>query len=101
MSGVFLVAWVVFPALMLLLCAGAGLLARRVTGPVAIPPLLTLPVGLAVLVVVGGIFCYAKPLAPLAAPAFVVVGVVGLVLGRGSISRVLARRGRGVDVWAV
>jgi hypothetical protein len=101
MIGVFLVAWVVFPALMLLLCAGAGMLVRRVTGPLAVPPLLTLPVGLAVLVVVAGIFCDAKPLAPLAAPAFVVVGVAGLVLGRGSISRVLARRGRGVDAWAV
>jgi hypothetical protein len=101
MIGVFLVAWVVFPALMLLLCAGAGLLVRRVTGPLAIPPLLTLPVGLAVLVVVGGILCDAKPLAPLAAPAFFVVGVTGLVLGRGSISRVLARRGRGADVWAI
>ncbi len=101
MIGIFLVAWVVFPALMLVLCGGAGLLVRRVTGPQAVPPVLTVPVGLALLVVVGGIFCDAKLLAPLAAPAFVIVGVVGLVLGRGTIARVVRRGVRGADPWAI
>ncbi len=100
MIGVFLFAWVVFPALMLVLCAGAGLAVRRVTGPDAVPAVLILPLGLAVLVVVAGLFCYFSSLAPLAAPAFVVVGVGGLLLGRGSISRAMGRRGRGMDLWA-
>ena len=101
MNGVFLLAWVVFPALMLVLCGGAGLAVRRLTGPMAVPPLLVLPVGMATLVVVCGLFCYYAALAPLAAGACVFVGVLGLVLGRGSIGRVIARRGRGVDFWAL
>jgi hypothetical protein len=101
MNGVFLLAWVVFPALMLVLCGGAGLAVRRLTGPTAVPALLVLPVGLATLVVVCGLFCYYEFLAPLAAGACVLVGVLGLVLGRGAIRRVIARRGRGVDPWAV
>jgi len=101
MIGIYLVAWVVFPALMILLCGGAGLLVRRVTGPDSIPPVLILPVGLALLVVVAGIFCYAAPTAPLAGPALVVVGVAGLMLGRGSLARVIRRRGRGIEVWPI
>ncbi len=101
MIGVFLLAWVVFPALMLVLCAGAGLGVRRAAGPVAVPAVLVVPVGLALLVVVGGLFCYYAALAPLAAPAFVFVGVLGLVLSRGSLRRLFERRGRGTDLWAV
>jgi hypothetical protein len=101
MSGVFLLAWVVFPALMLVLSGGAGLAVRRLTGPTAVPPLLVLPVGLATLVVVCGLFCYYASLAPLAGGACVLVGVLGLVLGRGAIRSVIERRARGVDLWAV
>lgn len=101
MNGVFLLAWVVFPVLMLVLCGGAGLAVRRLTRPKAVPPLLVLPVGLATLVVVCGLFCYYAPLAPLAGAACVFVGVLGLVLGRGAIGRVIERRARGVDLWAV
>ncbi len=101
MIGVFLFAWVVFPALMLLLCAGAGLGVRRVAGPVAVPALLVVPVGLATLVVLCGLFCYYAALAPLAGPACVVAGVLGLVLGRGALRRVFERRGRGIDLWAL
>lgn len=101
MIGVFLFAWVVFPALMLVLSGGAGLLIRRLAGPISVPPVLTVPAGLALLVVVGGIFCDAKALAPLAAPAFAVVGVAGLVLGRSSLARLFKRRLRGIDPWAL
>jgi len=100
-TGVFLLAWVVFPALMLVLSAGAGLAVRRATGPVAVPAVLVVPVGLAVLVVVGGLLCYYAALAPLAAPAYVLVGVLGLVLARGPLRRLFERRGRGIDLWAV
>jgi hypothetical protein len=101
MNGVFLLAWVVFPALMIVLCGGAGLAVRRLTGPTAVPPLLVLPVGMATLVVVCGLFCYFAPLAPLAGAASALVGVVGLVLGRRALGRLIGRRGRGVDLWAV
>ena len=101
MIGVFLLAWVVFPALMLLLCGGAGLAVRRATGPAAVPALLVVPAGLALLVVVCGLLCYYAALAPLAGPACVLVGVVGLILGRGSLARVFRRRGRETDLWAV
>jgi hypothetical protein len=101
MTGVFLLAWVVFPALMLLLCAGAGLALRSATGPTSVSALLVLPVGLALLVVVGGLLCNAAALAPLAAPAFVVIAVMGLMLGRATIRRVIASRGRGLDGWAL
>lgn len=101
MIGVFLMAWVVFPALMLLLSGGAGIAARRVAGPMAVPPLLVLPVGLAVLFVLCGFFCYYASLAPLAGAACAVVGVIGLVLGRKQLGRAISRRGRGVDLWAL
>ena len=101
MSGVFLLAWVAFPALMLVLSGGAGLAVRRLTGPTAVPALLVLPVGLATLVVVCGLFCYYALLAPLAAGACVLVGVLGLVLGRRELRGVIERRARGVDLWAV
>jgi hypothetical protein len=98
---VFLLAWVVFPALMLILSAGAGLGLRQVAGSVAVPPLLVVPLGLAVLVVVAGLFCYFAPLAPLAGPACAAVGVLGLVLARGPLREVAKRRGRGADLWAI
>jgi hypothetical protein len=94
-------AWVVFSALMLVLSAGAGLAVRRLTGPVAVPALLVVPVGLATLVVVCGFFCYYASLAPLAGGACVVVGVLGLVLERDRLRRLIARRGRGTNLWAV
>jgi hypothetical protein len=101
MIGIYLFAWVVFPALMLVLCGGAGLLVRRVTGPSSIPPVLILPVGLALLVVVAGFFCYAAPLAKLSGPALAVVGVAGLVLGRAEIARLIARGWRALSPWAI
>ena len=52
MLGVFLLAWVVFPALMAVLSLGAGLVVRRACGTAAFSALLILPVGLATLVVV-------------------------------------------------
>jgi hypothetical protein len=101
MTGVFLLAWVVFPALLVLLCAGAGLAVRRATGPSAVPAVLVLPVGLASLVVLCGVLCYYAALAPLAAPACVLVGALGLALERRTLRRVIERRWKGADLWAV
>jgi hypothetical protein len=101
MIGEFLLAWVVFPALLLLLSAGAGLAVRRLTGPRGVPALLVVPVGLAALVVLAGLLCYYAPLAPLAAPACAVLGGLGLVLERAAIRRLIERHGRGIDPWAL
>ena len=101
MIGIFLFAWVVFPALMLVLSVGAGLLVRAAAGPVSVPAILTVPLGLAMLVVVAGIFCDAAATAPLAAPALAVVGVAGLLVGRRSIAGAVRSRASGVDLWAV
>lgn len=101
MIGIYLFAWVVFPALMIVLSAGAGMVVRSAAGPTAVPPLLVLPVGFALLVVVCGLLCVVASTAPLAGPACVVVALVGLVLGRGPLRRVITRRARGADLWAV
>jgi hypothetical protein len=101
MTGTFLLAWVVFTALALVLCAGAGLLVRRAAGAIAVPGVLLLPLGLATLVVVAGILCDAASLAPLAAPALVLIGVAGLLVERRSVARAIRRRGHGIDGWAL
>jgi hypothetical protein len=101
LTGVFLLAWVVFPALLLILSTGAGLGLRRISGAQVVPGILIVPLGLAVLVVVAGFFCYFASLAPLAGPALAVVGVLGLLLGRDQIRAAIGRRGRGLDLWAL
>ncbi len=65
------------------------------------PGILIVPLGLAVLVIVAGIFCDASATAPLAAPALAVVGVAGLLVGRRSIARAIRDRARGINVWAL
>jgi hypothetical protein len=101
MTGVFLLAWLAFPVLMLLLSTGAGLAARRVAGSTAVPGVLLVPVGLAVLVVLCGLLCYFAPLAQLAGPACALVGVLGLALGRSELRRALGRRASGLNLWAL
>lgn len=101
MIGIFLFAWVLFPALMLLLSAGAGLALRRLAGPFAVPAVLVVPAGLAVLVVLAGMFCYYKALAPLAGPACAVVGLLGLASGYRPMRRRLARERWRAGLWAL
>jgi hypothetical protein len=99
--GVFLFAWVVFPLAMIVLCLGAGLALRRVSGASALPLVLVLPAGLAVLVVLCGLLCYFKGTAQLAGPACAVVGVGGLLVGRAALGEIRARGLGGVDRWAL
>jgi hypothetical protein len=99
--GAYLLAWLVFPALMLVLSVGAGLAIRRLSGPVPVPAVLVVPVGLAALVVLAGLFCYFAPLAPLAGPACAVFAGAGLVLGRESLRTLWRGRGRAIDGWAL
>ena len=43
MTGVFLLAWVVFPALLLTLSIGAGVGLRRISGAQVVPGILIVP----------------------------------------------------------
>jgi hypothetical protein len=101
MLGVFLLAWVIFPAVMAVLCLGAGLAVRRACGAGAFSALLILPVGLAALVVLGGFLCYFSALAPLAGPACAVLGVGGLLLGWRPLRAFLSRSAVARNSWAV
>jgi hypothetical protein len=101
MIGVFLAAWVVFPAALAALSLGAGLAVRRACGSEVVPGVLIVPLGLAALVVLCGLLCYFAPLAPLAAPACVVVGVGGLVLERRSLGRAPLARALRRNAWAL
>ena len=73
-------AWLLFPLVMLGLCAGSGLLAERLAGG-RFPGLLILPVGLAVMVAIAGPLTRADATAELATPACIVAALAGLLLG--------------------
>ena len=79
MTRSFLSAWVIFPAAMLVLSAGAGLLVRRVGGG-RLPAVLVLPVGFALSVVICAFACSYSWSAPLAGPLVAAVALIGLVL---------------------
>ncbi len=71
-----LIAWVVFPAVLVLLSAGWGLLLERATGA-RIPGVLVVPAGFAAIVVVGQLLTLADATAELAAPVVVALAVLG------------------------
>jgi hypothetical protein len=77
-----LVSWLLFPLLLLALCLGCGALVRRVAG-LDLPAPLLAPVGFTVLALVGEMASIGSVLAPLAAPAAVVLALAGFFLGRG------------------
>jgi hypothetical protein len=81
-----LVAWFVFPGVLLALALGCGLLVRRVAG-VALPGALLPGAGLALIVVVAGFLTLVDATAELATPAVVALALAGLALGRGSLGR--------------
>ncbi|HET8815541.1 MAG TPA: hypothetical protein VFM51_11385 [Solirubrobacterales bacterium] len=88
-----LLSWLLFPALLLALCAGCGLLVRRLSG-VALPAALVAPVGFTVVVLVGEMASIDSAFAELAAPVTVAVAVAGFLLSRG------VRRDR-LERWAL
>jgi hypothetical protein len=71
-----LVAWVVFPLVLALLCAGAGLLVDLLSGR-RLPGALVLPTGLAALIVVGEFTTATAATAKLTVPALIFVAVLG------------------------
>jgi hypothetical protein len=90
----FLLAVLVFPALVAALAIGAGLLADRLTRGV-LPGVLIAPLGLSVLVTVAELFAWSGATAPLTPAALALVGVAGYPFG---LARLRAAR---LDPWPV
>lgn len=72
-----LLAWVLYPLVLLALCAGLGLLVDALTGR-RLPGVLLAPVGLAAIVVVGQFTTLADATAELTAPLLVLLAAAGL-----------------------
>src|SRR3954452_5761892 len=79
------VSWLVFPALLVLLALGAGLLADRLSAG-RLPGVLLAPVGLALVIVVAQLLTYSSSTAGLTPAVVVVLAVIGFALG-GSRAR--------------
>jgi hypothetical protein len=88
-----LIAWVVFPAVVVVLSAGCGLLLERVCRT-RLPGALVVPAGFAAIVVVGQLLTLADATAELTTPVVVALAV----LGGGAA---LGRRLRAAEPWAV
>lgn len=71
-----LVAWVVYPVVLALLCAGLGLLVDLLSGR-RLPGTLLLPVGFAAMVVVGEFTTATETTAPLTVPLVLFLAVLG------------------------
>ena len=82
----FLIATILFPALLVALALGAGLLIDKLAGG-AVPGVLLAPIGLAALVVVAELFAYRETIAPATPVALAVLGFAGLILGSGRLRR--------------
>ena len=85
-------AWALFPALLVVLALGSALVVERIVGS-PIPGLLLLPFGTAVLVVISQVMTLIGPTAPLTTPVLLLVALLGLVL---SLPRLRALR---PDPW--
>jgi len=81
MLGLFLVAWVVAPLLILAMSLGLGLLVRRLAGDRP-GDVFLLPVGFATALVIGSVFTYSGATADLTPFVLGVAAVAGLVLER-------------------
>jgi hypothetical protein len=80
------VAWVLFPLVLLLLCAGCGLAADRATGG-DLPRALVPAAGFAAIVVVGQFLYLTDATAELAAPVIVGLALAGIAVGRRRLGR--------------
>lgn len=74
-----LTAWVVFPAVLALLCAGSGVVVGRAAG-IRLPLPVLLPAGYALVVVVAGLLVWVPHGAVLATPVVTTIAAIGLVL---------------------
>ena len=73
-------ATLVFPALLVALGLGAGLLVERASAW-TIPGALLVPIGLAALIGVGQLLTWKSALAPVTTPVIWALGIAGLALG--------------------
>src|SRR3989442_473314 len=73
------VAWLLFPGLVAILCLGAGLLLEQASAG-SLPGVLVLPAGMAAIVVTTRIATYWSATARLATPLVVATAVVGIVV---------------------
>ena len=94
------VAWLLFPLLLGVLCLGCGLLLEACTGRRIPGPLLP-PAGFATLAVLAGILTARGEVAWLATPAAAIAAVAGLALAYGRYDWTLARLRASLDGWAV
>jgi hypothetical protein len=76
-----LACWVLFPAVLLILSLGCGLLLERAAGLKLAEPLL-LPIGLAVMIDVAELVTKSSATARFTTPVVIVVALVGFVIGR-------------------
>ena len=74
----FVHAWLIYPVILALLTWGCGLMVGRAAGH-ALPTALVLPVGFAVLVVIGTVLTFLDATTELAAPAMALLALAGLV----------------------
>ncbi|MGH2985573.1 MAG: hypothetical protein ACRDLO_02660, partial [Solirubrobacterales bacterium] len=79
-------AWVAFPAVLIALSLGCGLLVARLVGA-GLAGALVPAAGCALIVVVAGFLTLADATAELATPAVVALALAGLALGRRSLGR--------------
>lgn len=87
-----IVSWLLFPLVLAALCLGCGLLVRRLAGAPVPGPLL-MPLGFAVMVVVGEFAALSDATAELSAPVVAGAAVAGFLLAGRSVTR-------GIDRWA-
>jgi hypothetical protein len=92
-------AWLVFPAVMLAVCSGCGLLLEAVAGWRLPGPLVPVA-GFALAMVAVTFAASSTTTAEAATPLIGVLGVGGFILGRGRL-RELRRDGRSVGGWAL
>ncbi len=76
-----LACWLLFPAILVLLSLGCGLLLERAAG-LELPGPLAVPAGLAVVICAGELTTKLSATAPLSTPLVVVLALVGFAVGR-------------------
>jgi hypothetical protein len=90
MSGSLFMSWLVTPALMTAVFLGCGLLVRRLGGG-SVPPIFVLPLGFALVLVVGGVATSLDVTSGLGGYAFLALAAAGLVLERRTLLSFLGR----------
>lgn len=89
-----IVAWALFPLVLLVLCLGCGLLVERVAGW-RLPGALLLSLGLALVIVAATLTTYKPATAPFTTAAVVVLALAGYASSLGRL------RGLRPDMWAL